>query len=66
MWSEVVNEYNFLARIWPRAAAVAERLWSSELVQDDADAEMRLEEHTCRLNRREINAQPPTGPGFCN
>lgn len=66
MWAEVVNEYNFISRIWPRASAVAERLWSSELDQDDIDAELRLEEHVCRLNDRGILAQPATGAGFCH
>lgn len=65
MWAEVVNQYNLISRVWPRTSAVAERLWSSEIVQDDTEAERRLEEHTCRLNKRGIHAQPPTAAGFC-
>lgn len=66
MWSEVVNEYNVVQRIWPRASAPAEKLWSAY----DEDYELediarRLEEHVCRMNRRGIPAQPPTASGFC-
>lgn len=66
MWSEVVNENNFISRVWPRASAVAERLWSSALAQDNNDAKRRLEEHVCRLNVRGIRAQPASSPGFCH
>lgn len=51
-------------RIWPRASAAAERLWSFRKQNDDVAAR-RLEEHACRMNRRGIPAQPPNGPGFC-
>lgn len=30
LWSEQVDEYTLDARLWPRASALAERLWSSE------------------------------------
>lgn len=52
------------SRIWPRASAAAERLWSSTK-PDEYKAAQRLEEHACRMNRRGIPAQPPNGPGFC-
>lgn len=68
MWGEVVNEYNIISRVWPRAASTAEKLWSayneSEYNLDEPAS--RLEEHTCRLNRRGIGAQPPNGPGYCD
>lgn len=65
MWAEVVDANNVMPRVWPRASAVAEKLWSAGAVIDEKDAAKRLEEHVCRMNRRGINAQPPNGPGFC-
>ncbi|XP_031781641.1 beta-hexosaminidase subunit beta-like [Nasonia vitripennis] len=64
MWGEYVNKNNVHPRIWPRASATAERLWSNTR-QDDETAAQRLEEHACRMNRRNIPAQPPNGSGFC-
>ena len=34
MWSEYVNGENVDSRIWPRTAAIAERLWSPQDVRD--------------------------------
>ncbi|CAG9813344.1 unnamed protein product [Phaedon cochleariae] len=65
MWAEVVNEFNVISRVWPRASAAAEKLWSAENVTDIKEATLRLEEHVCRMNRRGVGAQPPSGPGFC-
>lgn len=65
MWAEVVNNQNILQRTWPRASAAAEKLWSAYNVVDEDSAAKRLEEHTCRMNRRQIPAQPPNGPGYC-
>ncbi|XP_055548093.1 beta-hexosaminidase subunit beta-like [Wyeomyia smithii] len=65
MWAEVVNEHNILQRIFPRVSATAEKLWSQEDVDDADEAAHRLEEHACRMNKRNIPAQPPSGPGFC-
>ncbi|XKL60387.1 hypothetical protein PGB90_001403 [Kerria lacca] len=62
MWAEVVDETNIQQRIWPRACATAEILWSGI---SSSDSVPRLEEHVCRLKKRGVPAQPPNGPGFC-
>ena len=43
MWAEFVTPGNIDGRIWPRAAAVAERLWSPESVKDLGSMYSRLE-----------------------
>ncbi|XP_073953214.1 beta-hexosaminidase subunit beta-like [Choristoneura fumiferana] len=66
MWGEVVDDRNVISRVWPRASAVAEVLWSAANASAQLDsARRRIEEHTCRMIRRDIGAQPPNGPGFC-
>lgn len=42
MWSEWADARIFDFRVWPRAAAVAERLWSPREVRDVADMYRRL------------------------
>jgi len=42
MWSEFVTPENVDSRIWPRTAAIAERLWSPQDVRDVASMYARL------------------------
>ncbi len=43
MWAEFVNPDNIESRLWPRAAAIAERLWSPAAITDNQDMYRRLE-----------------------
>lgn len=65
MWAENVNNANIVSRIFPRASATAEKLWSDIKVNNATEAAPRLEEQTCRMVFRGIPAQPPNGAGFC-
>nr|AYV89273.1 beta-hexosaminidase subunit alpha isoform X1 [Tetranychus evansi] len=65
MWSEYVDQVNLLSKLWPRASAVAERLWSRPGDTNDSDSALfRLDEQRCRMLRRGVEAQPLTN-GYC-
>ncbi|XP_012726831.2 beta-hexosaminidase subunit beta isoform X2 [Fundulus heteroclitus] len=64
LWGEYVDATNLTPRLWPRASAVAERLWSAKEVTDITDAYSRLSVHRCRLVQRGVPAQP-LSPSFC-
>ncbi|HEV8613594.1 MAG TPA: family 20 glycosylhydrolase, partial [Gemmatimonadales bacterium] len=71
MWGEQVTPESIDSRIWPRLAAIAERLWSPREVRDVPDMYRRLdlmrgrlellglghEEHTARMARRLAGGQ---------
>jgi hypothetical protein len=68
IWGEACDATNILPRVWPRLAAVAEKLWSpQDLTQGVGngtisggweDLGTRMHTHRCRLLRRGIAASP--------
>ncbi|XP_017261195.3 beta-hexosaminidase subunit alpha [Kryptolebias marmoratus] len=59
LWGEYVDATNLAPRLWPRASAAAERLWSDEKQTSSVDrAFPRLQDFRCRLLRRGIPAEP--------
>ena len=61
MWSPHFDSANFMTEAFPRAAAVAERLWSEQSVTDVDYARTRLHEWRCRLLRRGLATGPING-----
>jgi hexosaminidase len=52
MWEEFASDESIESRIWPRAAAVAERLWSPQQVQDVNSMYRRMAAFSGRLEQR--------------
>jgi hexosaminidase len=74
MWGETVDSSNIELTVWPRLAAIAERLWSPRSVTSTASAHPRIQYFRCLLNERGVRAAPvnnanarsaPPGPGSC-
>jgi hexosaminidase len=79
MWSEQVDPTNLQPKVWPKAAAVGERLWSSsnatsipvDAPKDELeknanylDATFRILTFRCRMMERGYKAGP-LRPGYC-
>jgi|TARA_B110000091_G_C13699896_1_gene425794 hexosaminidase len=75
MWGETVDTSDLAQTVWPRLAAIGERLWSQrDATQSVTNALPRIEAFRCLLNRRGIEAAPvnnanarssPSEPGSC-
>lgn len=56
LWTETVVPDSLQIRIWPRAAALAERLWSDPSYVDMKDVYYRISIHRTRLVNRNIKS----------
>ena len=78
MWAEQTDDANFESVVWPRTAAVAERLWTSPGRMGDtqdpgpggqlelsSEVLRRLASFRCLLHRRGIDAGPVAWPSYC-
>ncbi|KAK3085925.1 hypothetical protein FSP39_010784 [Pinctada imbricata] len=65
LWAEYIDNENLMTTLWPRASAVAERLWSSKDVRDLDSAGKRLSEHRCRMLGRGLSVAHISGPDYC-
>ncbi|KOB74197.1 Beta-hexosaminidase [Operophtera brumata] len=64
-WSEQLDPGGLDARVWPRSAAVAERLWSDRAEGAEPDVYLRLDTHRARLVARGVKAAP-LWPQWCS
>jgi hexosaminidase len=60
MWGEVVTPETIDSRVWPRTAAVAERLWSPRTVTDVEDLYRRLRVLSARLEELGLSTETHT------
>jgi hexosaminidase len=62
MWSEYVSPESIDSRIWPRTAAIAERLWSAQDITDVDSLYQRLEVVSRWLDWRGLTHNSSYGP----
>jgi hexosaminidase len=65
MWGESVDASNFISRVWPRASAAAERLWTGDVAKGASrTVDDRIHNFRCRMVQQGFGAGP-TRPGSC-
>lgn len=64
LWGEHIDGANLFPRAFPRASAVAERLWSPMARNNATAAAPRLWRQRCRMLARGVPVTP-LGPGYC-
>jgi len=64
VWSEITDDSNIDQKLWPRASALGERLWSPLSVLKESEALPRIIQHRELLVRRGIKATP-VQPEWC-
>ncbi|VVC96667.1 unnamed protein product [Leptidea sinapis] len=64
LWTEQLSSGGLDARLWPRAAAVAERLWSDRIEGATADVYLRLDTQRSRLLKKGVGVMP-LWPRWC-
>jgi hexosaminidase len=65
MWGEHVDASNFISRVWPRASAAAERLWTGDVENGPSKSIAdRIHNFRCRMIQQGF-AAGPTRPGAC-
>jgi hexosaminidase len=65
LWTEFADDDSIMPRIWPRASAAAERLWSDRSINNAQTAAPRIEAQRCRMMRRGLRVGVLSGPGHC-
>jgi N-acetyl-beta-hexosaminidase len=67
-WGEQVDAANIQSRMWPRACAAAERMWSAMEERDTTAVFPRIEAMRCHMLQRGIGAgpvRPSDEVGYC-
>ena len=64
MWSEWVTPETIDSRLWPRTAAIAERLWSPREIRDVPDMYRRLAVTSRRLEEAGLQHESYLGPAL--
>lgn len=65
MWGEHIQDDNIEQVVWPRAQAVAERLWSPATQNNTTEALPRMQTQKCRMLDRGFHVSPIAPADYC-